>query len=63
MILYDAMGHFACLMARWEIAVYFWNHWANHIWPSFASPITYDAFWSVWFFIAVGLIILGRKTK
>jgi hypothetical protein len=63
MIAYDFFGHFLCLISRLtgSNGAYLWNTYSRYIYPIRGNQIEYDVFWSTWFFVAMTLIIWGRK--
>jgi len=61
MIIYDLLGHFLCLLARLCNGARLWNNYSQYIFPSIHNSIAYDLFWTLWFVVALCLIIIGKK--
>ena len=63
MIGYDWLGHLSCLACRLtgKTGAYIWNTYSKYIYPSFPDELEYDLHWSIFFGIAICLLIIGRK--
>lgn len=62
MITYDMLGHFCCALARRFIFMNnFWNNHSIKIWPSITDGFKYDTYWTIFFIIAITLILTGKR--
>lgn len=65
MISWDMLGHACCLLARLTgyAGATLWNNYSKLIWPSISNSIRYDSFWTLWFSVALILIVQGKLNK
>lgn len=65
MIAYDMAGHGCALLARLTgtRGAVLWNAYSQFVWPSLANSVTYDAFWTAFFALAMALLLWGRTPR
>jgi hypothetical protein len=59
MIAWDMLGHAAAWYCRVFSKASLWNNYSQYIWPRIMDPASYDAFWALWFAIALSLLTVS----
>jgi len=64
MIVYDMTGHGCALLARLTgtSGARLWNAYSRYIWPSLADSVMYEAYWTVFFALAITFLVWGRRS-
>jgi len=64
MVAYDMTGHFFKMLAyKFQLPNQLWNKYSDCIYSILPTEneFKYDRYWSIWFALALFLIIIGRK--
>lgn len=63
MIAYDLAGHACALLAHLTgpYGAYLWNTYAGFVWPSLEAGLVYQAYWTLFFTLALTGILWGRS--
>ncbi len=65
LISYDLAGHLFCLIARLtgKNGSTLWNEYSTYVWPSISDSVQYDLYWTIFFSLAITMLVIGYVSK